>query len=117
MPIFSVFKTLVGKSVKIELKNGMLVEGAVKDVDIFLNIKVGVASLEGTQAADARPLAPISVMFVRGTSIKFVFIKNSDVSIPSLEASARKSFLFRSLPLGQRGDREGGEDGAAQEEE
>ncbi|KXZ47085.1 hypothetical protein GPECTOR_38g322 [Gonium pectorale] len=49
MLFFSLFKTLVGKEVTVELKNDLCISGALHSVDQYLNIKLNNTRVHNEQ--------------------------------------------------------------------
>lgn len=97
MPIFSVFKSIIGKEISIDLKQGITLNGTLLDVDTFLNLKLQLAKFHGSGEMETFPLNSTSRLFVRGSAIKFVWTAEENLSIPSLEDATRKSLLYKSM--------------------
>jgi U6 snRNA-associated Sm-like protein LSm2 len=68
MIFFSFFKTLVGQTVVVELKNGVTIRGTLISVDQFLNVKLNAISVENQQQHPQ--LACLKNCFVRGSVIR-----------------------------------------------
>ena len=84
----SFFKTLVGKEVVVELKNGLQVVGLLQSVDHYLNVK-----LDAARAVDpvAFPhLSSVKNLFVRGSVLRYIKLAAKDVDAVLLQAAARR---------------------------
>ena len=89
MGIFlSYFKTLVGKTVVVELKNDVKIQGLLESVDVFLNFKLNeVVVLE----ADKHPhLVACKNCFIRGSVVRFVQVPSMETNTELLQDMCRK---------------------------
>ncbi|KAG9390139.1 Like-Sm protein 2 [Carpediemonas membranifera] len=86
----SVFKTLIGKVISVELKNDMVVVGTISSVDQFLNFKLTNISVDD----ELYPyLADVSDMFIRGSMVRFISMKKDYVDPVFLQDAARREIL------------------------
>jgi len=88
-PIFyQLFKTLLGKTVSLELKSGQTLTGTLANVDDFLNLNLEQAagSEDQNYVGEKNP----KNTFVRGTSVTYAILKKSDIDIQLLEDTTRK---------------------------
>lgn len=97
MPMHALFKTLIGKRIKIELKNTLVIEGDLTDIDTFFNFKMANIEIDTTPLNISLLFKKAKNMFIRGSSVKLVWISNSDVDVNKLEEATRKSFLYKEL--------------------
>ena len=67
MLFYSMFKTLVGKEIAVELKNDVALTGTLHSIDQYLNIKLLDARV--VDAARHPQLVAVSSVFVRGLSL------------------------------------------------
>ena len=90
MLFFSVFKTLVGKEVVVELKNNLSVRGRLHSVDQYLNVKLeDITVLD----ADTYPhLLSVKNCFVRGSVVRYIHIFPKDLDVELLEDATRREF-------------------------
>lgn len=88
MLFFSMFKTLVGKEICIELKNDVVLTGVLLSVDQYLNIK-----LQNVQVVDSERYPQLAAMkncFIRGSVVRYIQIPASEVDVELLQDAARK---------------------------
>ena len=88
MLIFSVFKTLTGQEVTIELKNDLAIQGTLASVDQFLNLK-----LENIKVLDQERhphMMAVKNCFIRGSVVRYVQIPKAAVDTQLLEDATRK---------------------------
>lgn len=88
MLIFSVFKTLTGQEVTIELKNDLAIQGTLASVDQFLNLK-----LENIKVLDQERhpyMMAVKNCFIRGSVVRYVQIPKTAVDTQLLEDATRK---------------------------
>ncbi|KAH9385613.1 U6 snRNA-associated Sm-like protein LSm2 [Nematocida major] len=96
MPVHSLFKTLIKKSpVQIELKNTLVISGVVEDIDTFLNFKISSVTIDKNPLNI--PMHTTGSLFVRGSSVRGIWIEEADVQIKKLESATRKSMLYKKL--------------------
>jgi small nuclear ribonucleoprotein (snRNP)-like protein len=97
MPLFSVFKSLVGKHVAVHLREGTTLHGVLSDADVFLNLKLGIDRFTGSSPAEMQFLKDMKRVFVRGSSVKYVTTEKTHVNVGSLEDATRRSFLYKTM--------------------
>ena len=88
MLFFSMFKTLVGKEICIELKNDVVLTGVLLSVDQYLNIK-----LQNVQVVESERYPQLAAMkncFIRGSVVRYIQIPASEVDVELLQDAARK---------------------------
>lgn len=88
MLFYSFFKTLVGKSVTVELKNDVSISGTLASVDPFLNFK-----LTGISVAEAEKypyLLSVRDIFIRGSVIRYVSMERGLLDTTLLQAATRR---------------------------
>ncbi|KAL7677886.1 hypothetical protein ACOME3_004117 [Neoechinorhynchus agilis] len=88
MLFFSFFKTLTGKDVVVELKNGLSICGTLHSVDQYMNIRLhDVSAID----ADRYPhLQILKTCFIRGSVVRFVQLPADDVECDVLQDACRK---------------------------
>uniref|UniRef100_A0A6B2LU80 U6 snRNA-associated Sm-like protein LSm2 n=1 Tax=Arcella intermedia TaxID=1963864 RepID=A0A6B2LU80_9EUKA len=87
MLFFSFFKTLVGHTIIVELKNDLIIEGVLYSVDQYLNLKLRNISVHDE---DKYPhMLSVKNCFIRGSVVRYVHIPKEHVDIPLLQDSAR----------------------------
>ncbi|KAH9819296.1 hypothetical protein DFH28DRAFT_1105683 [Melampsora americana] len=92
--IFSVFKTLTGQEVTIELKNDLAIQGTLASVDQFLNLKI-----ENIKVLDQERyphMMAVKNCFIRGSVVRYVQIPKNAVDTQLLEDATRKEFYLQS---------------------
>mmetsp|Transcript_37225 Transcript_37225/g.86834 ORF Transcript_37225/g.86834 Transcript_37225/m.86834 type:complete len:105 (-) Transcript_37225:245-559(-) len=100
MLFYSFFKTLTGKEVALELKNGVVLTGTLHSVDQYLNVK-----LSNVQVVDSNKypqLVSLRNCFVRGSVIRYIQIPSSEVDTELLQDAARKENAPKSSTTGKR---------------
>jgi len=88
MLFYSVFKSLEGKAVVVELKNGVELQGRIHSVDQYLNVK-----LDDVSPVDAERFPQLTALkscFVRGSVVRYISIQKEDVNVELLHDAARK---------------------------
>jgi U6 snRNA-associated Sm-like protein LSm2 len=88
MLFYSCFRTLVGQTVTVELKNDVSISGVLESVDQYLNLK-----LERTQVEDqkAHPqLMSVSNCFIRGSVVRYVRLARNSVDTDALHDATRR---------------------------
>ncbi|KAF1808948.1 U6 snRNA-associated Sm-like protein LSm2 [Eremomyces bilateralis CBS 781.70] len=88
MLFFSFFKTLVDHKVTVELKNDIQIEGTLKSVDQYLNIKLD----DITVVEEIRwpHLSSVKNIFIRGSVVRYVHLPAADVDTALLEDATRR---------------------------
>ncbi|GMI03787.1 hypothetical protein TrRE_jg5309 [Triparma retinervis] len=88
MLFFSFFKTLIGKTVAVELKNDVILTGTLHSCDQYLNLKLSSVSVVNS---DKYPqLGCLKNAFVRGSVVRYVQIPSGEVDTELLEDATRK---------------------------
>ena len=90
MLFFSFFKTLEGKGVTVELKNGLQMRGVLHSVDQFLNLKLSSVAMVN-EAANPHLLA-LKNAFIRGSVVRYVHLDPSHVDTTLLQDAARREY-------------------------
>ena len=89
MLFYSMFKTLVGKEIAVELKNDVALTGTLHSIDQYLNIKRLDARV--VDAARHPQLVAVSSVFVRGSVVRYVQLPAADVDAELLQDACRKA--------------------------
>ncbi|GMI32548.1 hypothetical protein TrCOL_g1201 [Triparma columacea] len=88
MLFFSFFKTLIGKTVAVELKNDVILTGTLHSCDQYLNLKLSSVTVVN---GDKYPqLGCLKNAFVRGSVVRYVQIPSGEVNTELLEDATRK---------------------------
>lgn len=91
MLFFSIFKTLVGKEVTVELKNDLEITGTLQSVDQYLNIKLGNTKVVNE---DKYPhMISVRNCFIRGSVVRYVQLPPTSVDLEILHDSTRREAL------------------------
>jgi U6 snRNA-associated Sm-like protein LSm2 len=99
MIFLTLFKTLEGKSVLVELKNDLQIRGTIASVDQYLNFK-----LSGVSAVDAERFPQLAA--VKDLSvIRYVSIDPTDVDTGLLQDAARRQAMESAKVLTSGGGR------------
>ncbi|EOD36392.1 hypothetical protein EMIHUDRAFT_70748 [Emiliania huxleyi CCMP1516] len=97
---FSFFKTLVGKEVVVELKNGarsslgrarpadLAIRGTLHSVDQFLNVKLLQVTVDDRE--NFPHMQSVKTCFIRGSVIKYVQLPASEVDTELLQDATRR---------------------------
>ena len=88
---FTFFRTLVGQSVELELKNDLRIRGTLLSVDQYLNLKVG--DVEVQDKAKFPQLLSLKTIFVRGSVVRYVHVPPALVDAELLQDAARKEAM------------------------
>ncbi|KAJ1927076.1 U6 snRNA-associated Sm-like protein LSm2 [Tieghemiomyces parasiticus] len=88
MLFYSFFKTLVGQSVTVELKNDLSVTGTLVSVDQFLNIKLDNIRVENEE--DCPHMMSVKNCFIRGSVVRYVRLPVAAVDTALLQDAARR---------------------------
>ena len=94
MFFYSFFKTLVGKRVVVELKNGLSLCGTLHSVDQYLNVKLVNVSVE--DAKKFPQLVAVKNCFVRGSVVRYVRMSAADVDTELLQDASRREAKLQS---------------------
>ncbi|GBG25671.1 U6 snRNA-associated Sm-like protein LSm2 [Hondaea fermentalgiana] len=88
MLFYTVFKTLEGKPVTVEMKNGVEVQGELHSVDQYLNVKL--INVSPVDEAKYPQLAVLKTCFIRGSVVRYISLRKQDMDIPLLQDAARR---------------------------
>jgi len=88
MLFYSMFKTLVGKEIAVELKNDVALTGTLHSIDQYLNIKLLDARV--VDAARHPQLVAVSSVFVRGSVVRYVHLPAHEVDTELLQDGCRR---------------------------
>ncbi|KAA0155340.1 hypothetical protein FNF27_02183 [Cafeteria roenbergensis] len=88
MLFYTFFKTLMGKEVVVELKNGVAIRGTLHSVDHFLNFKLTETSVE--DPVRFPQLTTLKSAFIRGSVVRYVHVPSAEVDTSLLQDAARK---------------------------
>ena len=88
MLFFSFFKSLVGKTVVVELKNDLSICGTLHSVDQFLNIKL--ADITVTHPDKHPHMLSVKNCFIRGSVVRYVQLPADEVDTQLLQDACRK---------------------------
>ena len=88
MLFFSFFKTLVNHTVTIELKNDISIQGTLKSVDQYLNIKLDDITVLNEEKYPH--LSSVRNVFIRGSVVRYVHLPAKDVDTGLLEDACRR---------------------------
>merc|ERR1711990_70179 len=88
MLFYSFFKTLIGKSVVVELKNDLAIRGTLHSVDQYLNIKLNDIGVVDELAYPH--LISVKNCFIRGSVVRYVRLPKADIDFDLLQDSTRK---------------------------
>ncbi|KAI9189116.1 U6 snRNA-associated Sm-like protein LSm2 [Blastocladiella emersonii ATCC 22665] len=91
MLFYSFFKTLVGRTVTVELKNDMTMEGTLASVDQFLNIKLD--NVRVTDAARYPHVMTLKNCFIRGSVVRYVNLPAQHVDTALLQDATRREAM------------------------
>jgi len=94
MILFSMFKTLVGKEICIELKNDVVLTGTLLSVDQYLNVKL--ANVNVVEAERYPQLAALKNCFIRGSVVRYIQIPSGEIDTELLQDAARKESMSKS---------------------
>jgi U6 snRNA-associated Sm-like protein LSm2 len=85
------FRTLVGQTVTVELKNDLQIRGVLESVDQYLNLKL--AACEVVEKERHPQLLALRTIFVRGSVVRYVHVPKEHVDVELLQDAARKEAL------------------------
>ena len=84
----SLFKTLVGKEVTVELKNDLAITGNLVSVDQFLNVKL--SNIRIVNEEKHPHMKSVHNCFVRGSVIRYVHLSPEEVDEELLHDATRR---------------------------
>ena len=85
------FRTLVGQTVTVELKNDLQIRGVLESVDQYLNLKL--TACEVVEKERHPQLLALRTIFVRGSVVRYVHVPREHVDTELLQDAARKEAL------------------------
>jgi U6 snRNA-associated Sm-like protein LSm2 len=90
MLFFQLFQQLVESkaTVVVELKNDLQISGQLQSVDQYLNVKLIDVSIDNPEKYPH--LVSLKNCFIRGSVVRYIHLKPTDVSIEKLEDSCRR---------------------------
>ncbi|KAK9767452.1 U6 snRNA-associated Sm-like protein LSm2 [Basidiobolus ranarum] len=88
MLFYSFFKTLVGQTVTVELKNDLAIIGVLVSVDQFLNIKLD--NIQVVDEARYPHMIAVKNCFIRGSVVRYVQLPPASVDTGLLQDAARR---------------------------
>jgi len=89
MHFFSFFKTLVGATIILELKNDCALRGVLHSVDQYLNVKL--TDMTVVEPEKYPHLAAVTSCFVRGSVVRYIHLPKDKVDTQLLQDSARRA--------------------------
>lgn len=102
MLFYSFFKTLIGQTVVVELKNDLIIEGTLHSVDQYLNLKITDISVtarnkdSSASENNAAYLTAVKNCFIRGSVVRYVDVPSASVNKELLQDACRKEIEFSS---------------------
>eukprot|EP01127_Copromyxa_protea_P007317 TRINITY_DN17230_c0_g1_i1.p1 TRINITY_DN17230_c0_g1~~TRINITY_DN17230_c0_g1_i1.p1 ORF type:complete len:100 (-),score=18.89 TRINITY_DN17230_c0_g1_i1:30-329(-) len=87
MLFYSFFKTLIGHTVVIELKNDLTIEGTLYAVDQFLNLKLRDIKVRDEEKYPH--MMCVKNCFIRGSVVRYVHVPASHVATDLLQDASR----------------------------
>mmetsp|Transcript_11653 Transcript_11653/g.23196 ORF Transcript_11653/g.23196 Transcript_11653/m.23196 type:complete len:105 (+) Transcript_11653:110-424(+) len=100
MLFYSFFKTLTGKEVALELKNGVVLTGTLHSVDQYLNVKL--SNVQVVDSVRYPQLVSLKNCFVRGSVVRYIQIPRAEVDTELLQDAARKENAPKNKGEGKR---------------
>lgn len=90
MIFFNFYQTLVDKQaiVTVEMKNDVQLTGTLESVDQFLNVKL--SNVKVKEESKYPHLACLKSCFVRGSVVRYIHLKATDVDTAALQDRCRK---------------------------
>lgn len=88
MLFYSVFKTLIGQEVTVELKNDLAIRGVLESVDQFLNLKLDQTRVEDEERHPH--LRSVKNCFLRGSVVRYVRIADGALDEEALHDATRR---------------------------
>eukprot|EP01130_Rhizamoeba_saxonica_P011655 TRINITY_DN4851_c0_g2_i1.p1 TRINITY_DN4851_c0_g2~~TRINITY_DN4851_c0_g2_i1.p1 ORF type:complete len:105 (-),score=19.24 TRINITY_DN4851_c0_g2_i1:46-360(-) len=87
MIFFSLFKTLIGHKIVVELKNDMVIEGILVAADQFLNLKLGEINVVNQEKYPH--MMSVKNCFIRGSVVRYVQLPRDQIQLKLLQDTAR----------------------------
>eukprot|EP00741_Cyanophora_paradoxa_P003037 tig00000663_g2949.t1 len=88
MLFYSIFKTLVGKEVIVELKNDLAIRGTLHSVDQFLNLKLD--NIKVLDEIKHPHMMSVKNCFIRGSVVRYVQLPPADIDVELLQEATRR---------------------------
>eukprot|EP01048_Picozoa_sp_COSAG05_P011301 COSAG05_NODE_1058_length_6003_cov_11.053862_3_plen_184_part_00 len=85
------FKTMLNKTIVVELKNDVKIQGVLESIDQFLNFKLN--DIVVMEAEKYPHLMSVRNCFIRGSVVRYVQVPPEDVNTELLQDSCRKEHL------------------------
>mmetsp|Transcript_22568 Transcript_22568/g.31592 ORF Transcript_22568/g.31592 Transcript_22568/m.31592 type:complete len:98 (-) Transcript_22568:273-566(-) len=89
MHFLSFFKTLIGKTIIVELKNDLALKGILHSVDQYLNIKLNDMTVVDSEKYPH--LNAVKNCFIRGSVVRYIQLPAKDVDTQLLQDSTRRA--------------------------
>eukprot|EP00630_Chrysocystis_fragilis_P000597 CAMPEP_0197395216 /NCGR_PEP_ID=MMETSP1165-20131217/6500_1 /TAXON_ID=284809 /ORGANISM="Chrysocystis fragilis, Strain CCMP3189" /LENGTH=148 /DNA_ID=CAMNT_0042920967 /DNA_START=31 /DNA_END=472 /DNA_ORIENTATION=+ len=86
MIFYSIFKTLVGHEVAVELKNDVAIVGKLHNIDQYLNVKLLEAKVVDPQRYPQ--LTAMTSIFIRGSVVRYITIPKEHVDVELMQDAA-----------------------------
>lgn len=87
MLFLQVFRSLQGKKVTIEMKNGIVLRGTLQTADQFYNFKlIDIEVLEGNYPQ----VYALATAFIRGSSVNYVHLPPEEIDLDLLHDATRR---------------------------
>ena len=87
MLFLQVFRTLYGKKVTIELRDGQIIRGTLQSADPYYNFKL--VDIEVINDGGCPEINALSTAFIRGSSVIQIEINKEDVDLDLLHDATR----------------------------
>ena len=88
MLFYSFLKTITGKEVVLELKNDLKIQGVLKSVDKYHNLRIDDIKVLNS---DLYPhLSAVESLFVRGPTIRYAYLPKDAVDTELLQDATRR---------------------------
>eukprot|EP01126_Amoeba_proteus_P017075 TRINITY_DN1807_c0_g1_i2.p1 TRINITY_DN1807_c0_g1~~TRINITY_DN1807_c0_g1_i2.p1 ORF type:complete len:104 (+),score=20.33 TRINITY_DN1807_c0_g1_i2:95-406(+) len=84
---YSFFKTLIGHTVTVELKNDLIIDGTLYAVDQYLNLKLKDVSVRDEEKYPQ--MMCVKNCFIRGSVIRYVHVPKDQVAVDLLQDASR----------------------------
>ena len=92
MPVFySLFKSLVGQEVTVELKNDLCIRGTLHSVDQFLNVKLN--NIKVLEEEKFPHMATVKNCFVRGSVVRYIQLPSKEIDTELLQDATRRETM------------------------
>merc|ERR1711998_358213 len=91
MLYFSIFKTLVGKEITVELKNDLEISGTLHSVDQYLNFRLNNVHVVNEERFPH--MLSVKNCFIRGSVVRYVHIPSKEVDVELLQDATRREAM------------------------